>query len=561
MNGKKDKGAEMKQVNSKAELLLTKHTSGTIDEVIRRFSETKRLDPADQRIAAINMGTLAARLNAQNHLDCAKQISAEAGMKASYCPRRTRFFRLPSEAAAAPVSSGAGEYNANPRHFLSLAKASGRLVSGSNDKTLQAQGEREAIRLMLQGTSFLPSYKPETRGERSLSGMMEQYALRVEEAIEQRTRIKDLWTTLDATPVSLEVSEEPLPPSVYGSSAACPQELLQPSYKDFIKYGQFTPSRTYADMEWAQPTINIGYLLIAYKVHALKVPHDKIDLFPMDWGKFEGCANERNQWLDSLGFDVEGHQFVDGEIGRNQAKLVPVTVGFIHKVGLGVKKGADGSAKLQLQIWRSIRGDQYDTDFLVSSENYRGDFLSVFGNIERHFGKYVNETEGLNLPVQVSLGPDFDEDNEDEYPYDAWCEDYALNCYVAESCVPDGSTPERFLFLKDGFEVDCWAEEDDFEEYLQIVRPEGWLESPGSAKLMFGSSNMMFLPVHREAEPKAGAAKEGSIAASLLENALAAAPENRITQKLIEKVSLTAEVGLTFCEALLERSRNALSNI
>lgn len=72
---------------------------------------------------------------------------------------------------------------------------------------------------------------------------------------------------------------------------------------------------------------------------------------------------------------------------------------------------------------------------------------------------------------------------------------------------------------------------------------------------------MMFLPVHGDAEPKAGAAKEGSIAASLLENALTAAPENRITQKLIEKVSLMAEVGLTFCEALLERSRNALSNI
>ncbi|MCV2874634.1 hypothetical protein OE810_00050 [Rhodobacteraceae bacterium XHP0102] len=551
----------MKQVNSKAELLLAKHTSETIDELIRRFTD-KKLDLADRRTVAINMGKLAASINPKDPLDGAKKITKTAGMFDSHWAKRTRLFRFPEQEAATDL--GVDQvYYADPRVFLSLAKASGRLRSGSNDKTLQAQGEKEAIRLMLQGTSFLPSYKPETQAERSLEAIMEQYGLRVSEAIKQRTRIKDLWATLEATPVSLEVSEDPLPPSVYGSSAACPQELLQPAYKDFIKYGQFTPSRTYADMDWAQPTITIGYLLVAYRVHALKIPHDKVDLFPMDWGKFEGCANERNQWLDSIGFDVEGHQFADGEVGRNQAELVPVTVGFIHKVGLGVKKGSDGSAKLQLQIWRASRDRDFqgDTDFLVSCENYQSDFLSVFGNIARDFGKYANETEGLNLPVQVSLGPDFDYDNEDEYAFDAWCQDYAFNCYVAESCVPDGSTPERFLFLKDGFEADNWAEEDDFEEYLQIVRPEGWLESPGSAKLMFGSSNIMFLPVHREAEPKAGAAKEGSIAASLLENALTAAPENRITQKLIEKVSLTAEAGLAFCEALLERSRNALSNI
>ena len=558
---KKAKGVEMKQVNSKAEFFLAKHGSATIDEVIRRFTETKRLGPADQRIAAINMGTLAASLNPENHLDGAKKITVETRMKDSIWPKRARFFRLPGEAA--PAASGAVEYNDNPAHFLSLAKASGRLRSGSNDKTLQVQGEKEAIRLMLQGTSFLPSYKPETQAERSLNAIMEQYALRVSEAIEQRTRIKELWMTLEATPVSLEVSDEPLPTSIYGNSAACPQELLRPAWKDFIMYGQFTPSTTYADMDWAEPTINIGYLLVAYKVHAFKIPDDKFDLFPMDQEKFEGCAIERNQWLDSIGFDVESHQFVDGEIGGNQTQLVQVTVGFIHNVGLGVKKGADGRVQLQLQTWRSTRshGFQGEQDFLVSRENYQTETLSISGHMVEHFGRYACGSERLNLPVNVSLGPDFDEDNEDEYAFDAWCQDYAFNCYVAENCVPNGSTPERFLFLRDGFGLDFWVEEDNFEEYLQIVRPEGWLESPGSAKLMFGSSNMMFLPVHVEAEPKAGAAKEGSIAASLLENALAAAPENRITQKLIEKVFLTAEAGLAFCEALLERSRNALSNI
>lgn len=559
MNGKKVKGAEMKQVNSNAKLLLAKRTSGTIDEVIRRFSETKRLEPADQRIAAINMGALAASLNPENPRAGAKQITVEARMKDYFWPRRKRFFRFSGETA--PVSSGAGEYNANPQHFLSLAKASGRLRSGSNDKTLQLHGENEAVRLLLQGTSFLPSYKPETQAERSLNAIMEQYALRLEEAIEQRTRIKELWKTLEATPVSLDVSVEPMPASVYGSSATCPQELLQPAYKEFIKCGQFKPSTIYADMDWAQPTITIGYLLVVYKVHALKIPNDKIDLFPMSWEKFEVCANSRNKWLGSLGFDVESNQFLDGEVGKNRAELVPITVGFIHQVGLGVNKGLNGNVQLQLQIWRSTRGDQHDTDFLVSTENYQADYLAVFGNIARHFEKYVNEKEGPNLPVQVLLGPEFDWDNEDEYPYDAWYSDYAIRCYLANSCVHDGGESERFLFLEDSFEVDYWAEENDFDEYHQIIRPEGWLESPRSAKLLLGSSNMMFMPAVRDAEPKAGAAKEGSIAASLLENTLSASPENRITQMLIEKVALTAEVGLTFCEALLERSRNAISNI
>lgn len=69
------------------------------------------------------------------------------------------------------------------------------------------------------------------------------------------------------------------------------------------------------------------------------------------------------------------------------------------------------------------------------------------------------------------------------------------------------------------------------------------------------------MPTVSDAEPAAGAARAGSIAASILNNAISALPENRISQILIDRVALTAEAGLRFHNALLEKSRNAISKI
>ena len=90
---------------------------------------------------------------------------------------------------------------------------------------------------------------------------------------------------------------------------------------------------------------------------------------------------------------------------------------------------------------------------------------------------------------------------------------------------------------------------------------QGWVDDILCAKLLFGASNLAFVPTVSDAEPQAGAARAGSIAASILTNAMSAQPENRISQLLIDRVALTAEAGLKFYNKLLETNRASLSNI
>ena len=94
-----------------------------------------------------------------------------------------------------------------------------------------------------------------------------------------------------------------------------------------------------------------------------------------------------------------------------------------------------------------------------------------------------------------------------------------------------------------------------------IKRHIGWIDDPAGAKILLGTDNLAFIPTLQDAEPEAGAARAGSIAASILNNAMSASPENRISQLLIDRVALTAEAGLNFHNALLEKSRSAISQI
>ena len=106
-----------------------------------------------------------------------------------------------------------------------------------------------------------------------------------------------------------------------------------------------------------------------------------------------------------------------------------------------------------------------------------------------------------------------------------------------------------------------WANEEEFSEYHEIQSFEGWIDDPLGTKIMLGANNLMFVPTIKDAEPEAGAARVGSLAASLLENASCASVSDKISQLLIDRVALTADSGLRFYEAMIENSRAAINNI
>lgn len=526
------------------------------DQLLERLASVKQLSIADQRISAINMGKLAALVNPKKPYDGAMQIisaSKLSGVK----DKRKRFFRLPGEDAPFPCEPGA--YNANPSNFVSLAKAAGRLMSNSRDRFLQEKEEKRALLALLLGTSYVPSYMPETLAERSVKGLLEEYALRLAEAIGARTRITELWEALETTPIAVVSQDVEEQPSEYGTAAVWPPELLRPMFKRHVKSARFQPNSypQHGD-SWSEPVLELGYLMATYKLHALKIPKDKEHLFPPVtedyWAEFEACASERNAWLEGIGFDVNEHRFRDGEIGRDQICLDKVTVGFLHEVSLGIRRGVANRIELEISTWPTSKHSILDEDFIVSSDS------GAKGSLESSFESYVCNAGSASpvsiVPVNPVLleGEDLDE-LVHNYP-----KIYALNCFMLED-VSIRSKGSKFLFFSGGLEEEYWADEDDFDEYWTLKRHNGWLEDAISAKILLGANNLSFIPNLEDAEPEAGAARAGSIAASILKNAMSASPENRISQLLIDRVALTAEAGLNFHNALLEKSRSAISQI
>jgi hypothetical protein len=439
------------------------------------------------------------------------------------------------------------------------------LLCGSSDKGLQEKEEARAQRMLLLGTSFLPIYMPETQAEKSVKALLDEYAVRLAEAIEQRTRIVELWKALDTTPILLEASEEPLPPSVFGVSADFPAQLLQPLYRGYIKYGQLRPAPSAIGQSWAEPTLLLGHLMISYDLYALVIPEEKTNLFPDTqkdtWHEFDACAAERNDWLDSIGFDVYQHKFRDGDVGRDQAALSKVRVGLIYEAGITVRKGPSGRVELGLVLRKSSKEEYYDTDLLVSTLQTSGGYLRANSALHASFLRYVGEVD-YDWPTRpVTIGPIFDESTEDDYPYDAYCAEYGGNCLLAHSCHHLHEQPAKVLLLRDCFDPEYWGDDDDFEEHEQLMQAEGWVDDSSCAKLLIGASNITFVPSIEEADPVAGAARAGSIAASILGNAMSASPENRISHILIDRVAMTAEAGLKFYEALIDTTRSALINI
>lgn len=388
---------------------------------------------------------------------------------------------------------------------------------------------------------------------------MLKYALRLAEAIETRTRITQLWEVLEATPITVVSQDVEDQPSEYGAASVWPAELLTQVFKSHVKGARFepNPSPQYGE-SWPEPWLELGYLMATYKLYALKIPKDKAHLFPPvtedSWAEFEDCASERNAWLESIGFDVNEHCFTDGDVGREQVCLDRVTVGFLQKVSLGIRRGIANKIELEIGIWPTSKHSIVDEDFIVGSS------AEPRRVIEASFANYVHNPESASPVGYVPISPALSEGEDWEALFDEDPLIYGLNCYMLEN-LSAWDNGAKFLFLMDGLDEAYWGDEDDFEEYSALKRHSGWLEDPIGAKILLGANNLSFIPTLSDAEPEAGAARADSIAASILNNAMYASPENRISQLLIDRVALTAEAGLNFHNALLEKSRSAISQI
>lgn len=513
----------------------------TIDRAIKEFESKKRLLPNDQRQAAINLGLLAAKLNKEKPLDGVRDIVEESGLD-GIREKRKRFFRLPKEES--PHSSKNGTYNANPRTYIQLAKAAGRLLSHSNDQKIRADEEKRALHDLLRETTFLPGYVPQTAANRSLKALFQEYASRLAEALEKRTRLVELWQVLEDTPIEVDGNSEPMATSLYGSSADFPPQLVSDVFRQDIKYAQFTPS-SHDFMGWAEPHLKLGYVLLPYKIRAIKIPkYISNEIDPKKYIKI------RNKWLDDI-------KYFEDEIISNKYKKEAV-VCIIHSVRLRISKEANNNISIKIELGGEEFGFSDSQIMIIDQENlpfYKENevFLEIFiNNINDNYNKKYSRVAYIaKTPKNIEK---MNEDDLFDYEYDN-----GDICKIVKSIEINGEYDE-FLF-EDILIDNSFIDNEHFESYQLLYNTSGWVDDPDIAKLIFGYETAMFVPVLENAAALPGPAVKGSIAASILENIKSAPPENQISEMLIQKAALTADAGLQFHDAMLEHYRHKIANI
>ena len=276
-----------------------------IDEIIQRLKTVARLSAEDKKIFATNLGQIACRLDSNNPRSGAKKIVDQSGQEGIWAKRK-RFFRLPGEDT--PEIGKEGEYASNPTTFISLAEAAAKLLCKSSQNDAIEREQRAVIKTLVRGSSFMPNFVPSNTAEISATSLLNDYSQALSTAIENRTRITELWKILETTGIEIETPfpEEKFKDDIssFGDASVVPSEIVNDLYKSNIKHARFRPSEhhNFKNDGWAFPSLKIGYVATKHKIKIFSIPENKSSLFTKGNREMAGA-------LVSLGF--ENMKFTD----------------------------------------------------------------------------------------------------------------------------------------------------------------------------------------------------------------------------------------------------------
>ncbi len=508
-----------------------------LQELYDRLGGAHRLATADKPIFAKNLGDLAARLSPENPLDGARRIVMHSGNESLWPTKRKKFFRLPGEDA--PAAGKAGNYASYPVQFRKLAEAAGELLCKSNKPELIQNWKMQAIKSLVTGSSFMPSFLPVGVSSQSAKDLLDEYATILAEAVKNRTKITELWEILENTPIGLEIDEEQHP-TPYGDAANFPRSLLTPMYRDSVMTGRLTTTPRWNDDEWSKPCLAIGYVSFPVRIRMFCIPEEKRHLFPNNLMGDRQLSSETLDWLQSVGFDMEKMEFPSLDVGDHACGWKNAKANIFLNVGLGVTHDGDAVPKVEIRLWGDL-----DYAAHVNEQALSSNVADLVANpsMSQHWGLKVVELEYLdaiyNRPVSVSGDQ----------------EEFAMG--LLPSCWQLGSNSVEWT------SPTVWLDEtssDTCDDIYANNYTRGWTEEKFIAKLLM-SEEAVFYPIIPESDPIGGPTPSGTIGASLLQNMRDASSANRITQLLIDKVALTAETGLRFYEAMVDDYRSAINRI
>lgn len=496
-----------------------------------RIRACSRLRAEDKPVFAVNLGVLAERVNPTSPLDGAREIVETSGVDGVWAKRK-RYFRLPGEEA--PRAGKDSAYASSGPTFVNLAEAAARLIAPSASPELAEVEKARAIRILAQGSSFLPVWTPTDPGEKTAKGLLDEYAARIVEMVRRETRLLELWSVLDDTPIDLEAFDneeyDAVSPSAFGDAAEYPVELLRPHFRDFIVAARFVPGGI--NPSWARPSLELGRVVYGRDLHMLVIPEGMRDLFAEQ--HWDGLSSEALDWLATCGFGrlslTEGDE--DDEEVAAMLGWKKISLRACLRLALGIARGDDQQPKFEL-------------------DTFAADEIFAFGDGGIHcgfVGQNLSEViEGLGNSVQHASSL-IGEDHPDIPSNTA--------IYFVFARPVDRKKQDRAEVV--GILMDDWYMQPDMSKMIHGVT--GWTESAKAAELLVGDE-ASFHPTVDQCEPEAGPLREGSVGSALLYNALNASAENRVAGLLAERARLTADAGLRFHEAMVETYRDAIRKI
>ncbi|MEY4967111.1 MAG: hypothetical protein RL274_2694 [Pseudomonadota bacterium] len=482
-----------------------------------------RLSDSDKKTLAVNLGLLCQELNPEKPLAGVNSLIEKSGLQ-NLRQKRKRFIRLPGEPT--PDTGEKGEYGSSGATFANLAATAATMLTPSSREDVMERARQDVFRKLLKGTSFLPVYVPRSTSDRAAKSLLDDYAALISDALSERTRIKELWKVLEDTAIGLEHFNadqmKSVPPSEYGPAADLPP-ALQSGY--YSKKTRFKPEEGWFD--WHRPYLSIGKVELKAEAEVFKIPKSISKHFSEKFSTDEGFGPAATKWLNSISDKNEELPSVyaseDDEYGWTDMMFSVVL-----NVGLHIKPGPDGRPTLGLAV-----GGYDDMNWFshVDRTSYI-DTLTLF------------KEEYHQCRLDFWITDDFD------YPYIAlYREPYKFGA------------KEPAVF---GIMPLAWVTNDLLFEFTPsrggTPDESPWTDDWATSELLLGHE-AKFYPSIPDSAPDGVPLSPGSIGASLIANLERATDDNRIDKLLIEKARLTAEAGLNFHEAMVDRSRRALLKI
>lgn len=519
-----------------------------LDDLFQRLASARRLSAADKPIFARNLGEMAARLSPHDPLDGARRIVMHSGNEGLWPTKRKKYFRLPGEEA--PLGGKDSEYASNPSQFKKLAETAGELLCQSNKPETIEQWRKNHVKALVNGSSFMPTFMPTTIADQSAKALLDEYASVLSLALSRRTKIIELWQVLEETrigviPVSDDKADLEDHPT-YEGAEICPDSLVRSMFRKHIQSAIFTTTQGFLgnDVSWAYPSVTIGVIAIPVHVKMLSIPDDKSHFF--EYGKMtkNGLSTEAQDWLKSIGFNLDNAAVFPSDDASQADNL-----------------WTDVIAEIMLNVELRLNKDDFNEPCI--SISFWGDYPYVVGG-RRSFSSFnenvIDSMFGENMTQHIEI--DISEDP-------LWRS--GIDIIYSKPINPNEAFDARAVgILPSGWQNDLdnpdwesrpiWLDREEYWSIQELEEQKGWTENIELSEVLL-TNKYRFYPLISEADPVASVLPEGSIGASILQNALHASEPSRISNILLDRSQELATAGLTYYEAMINKYKSAIHRI